>query len=148
MATTVGPLMWCPAYATKRALGCGQVGSKLHGLVLHPARPTGLHSTKVMRYKSTNVPVCNNTGKDNGHCRKIVFNVYIYHMEGNIHMVQTCAVLADDPPTATIKTAESSNRQLVPHYAGLCCKNKSCEHFFWSLWWHFCKSLHPQNFPL
>ena len=37
--------------------------------------------------------------------------------------------------------------QLLLLYAGLCRKNRNYENFFWSLWWHFCKSLHPQKFP-
>ena len=62
-------------------------------------------------------------------------------------MVQTFAVFADYPAAAKIKTAKSLTVQLVAHYAGLCHKNKNGEKFFWSLWWHFRKSLHPLKFP-
>ena len=36
--------------------------------------------------------------------------------------------------------------QLVPHQVVLCRKNKNCENFLGSLWWHFRNSLHPQKF--
>ena len=53
-------------------------------------------------------------------------------------MVQTFKVFVDDPTTAKIKP-----------YAGLCCKNKNCENFFCSLWWHFhTKVCIRENFPL
>ena len=50
------------------------------------------------------------------------------------YMVQTFAVFADDLTTAKKKTLKVLIAQLVPHYAGLCRKNKHFEHFFWSLW--------------
>ena len=70
-----------------------------------------------------------------------------YLIEGNFYMVQTFAVFVKDPTTAKIISREVLTTQLVLHYAGLCRKNKNCESFFWSPWWHFRKSLHPQKFP-
>ena len=57
-------------------------------------------------------------------------------------MVQTFVVYADDPTITKIKAVKALTTQLVPPYARTCRENKKCENFFWSLWWHFCKSLH------
>ena len=73
---------------------------------------------------------------------------FIIPYRENFYYVQTFVVFADDPTIAKIKTANILTAQLVLHYAGLCHKNKNCESYFWSLWLHFRKSLHPQKFPL
>ena len=71
----------------------------------------------------------------------------IYRIEGNFYMVQTFAVFADEPTTARIKNARNFNSPVGTALCRALLQNKNRKDCFWSLWWHFRNSLHPQKFP-